>query len=66
MSTVHFPGRRKATLRAILAVALLIGSLLAAGVPSLSDGARIALTVAGYVAFVAFASLALQAWRRSS
>ena len=52
--------------RAILAVAALVGFLLVASGPAHSEGARIVLTLAGYVGFVAFASLALQAWRRNS
>jgi hypothetical protein len=66
MSTIHFPGRRKAASRAILSVVALIGFLLVASIASLSDGARIVLTVAGYVAFIFLFSLAVQSWRRGS
>jgi len=66
MSTVQFPGRRKAASRAILSVVALIGFLLVASSPSLSDGARTVLTIAGYVAFIFLFSLAVQAWRRGS
>lgn len=67
MNTVRFPGRRKpAALRAILSVVTLTGFVLVASVSSLSEGARIALTIAGYTGFVVFGSLALLAWRRGS
>jgi hypothetical protein len=66
MSTVRFPGRRKATVRAILAIAALAGFSLVASGHSLSEGARIVLTIAAYVGFVLFGSLALLAWRRDS
>jgi hypothetical protein len=66
MSTVRFPGRRKATVRALLAIAALVGFSLAASGHALSEGARIILTLAGYVGFVLFGSLALQAVRRDS